>query len=47
MMTLEEAIQHCLEQSKKCSNEKCALDHWQLYKWLSELKMYKLHDNSN
>ena len=37
MMTLEEAIEHCAEVTKKCSGE-CAAEHEQLRKWLKELK---------
>jgi len=47
MMTLDEAIQHCLEKSKECTNEKCALDHLQLHKWLCELKEYKTKNTMN
>ena len=36
-MTLEEAIDHCKE-----VNEKCSLDHKQLYDWLNELKNYRV-----
>ena len=38
-MTLDEAISHCLEQSKDCTE--CAKEHFQLALWLKELKMYR------
>ena len=38
-MNLDEAILHCLEQSKDCTE--CAKEHYQLALWLKELKMYR------
>lgn len=38
-MTLEDAILHCLEQSKDCTE--CAGEHYQLALWLKELKAYR------
>lgn len=35
-MTLDEAIEHCREKSQGCSE--CAIEHYQLMKWLIELK---------
>jgi hypothetical protein len=37
-MTLEEAIEHCDDVSRRCSSEKCSLEHLQLKKWLEELE---------
>lgn len=39
-MNLDEAIKHCLEVSKECSGQ-CSIDHFQLAKWLSELRTYR------
>ena len=36
MMTLEEAIKHCKDVSLSCTNKECALEHFQLLKWLQE-----------
>jgi hypothetical protein len=36
MMTLKEAIEHCKEKAQTCDNKECALDHFQLFKWLKE-----------
>lgn len=36
MMTLEEAIKHCKDVALSCTNKECALDHFQLLKWLQE-----------
>ena len=52
MMTLDEAIEHCLEKAKEEKRKllkvgdiyacsKCAEEHEQLAKWLEELKLYK------
>ena len=46
MFTLEEAISHCEEISKTCSNKECAKDHEQLQKWLIELKERRDKDES-
>ena len=35
-MTLDEAIQHCLDKSTGC--DECSLEHKQLAEWLRELK---------
>lgn len=35
-MTLKEAIEHCKEKALTCDNKECALDHFQLFKWLNE-----------
>ena len=43
-MSLDEAIEHCLEVSNKCS-DKCSEDHKQLSEWLIELKNYKLRED--
>lgn len=43
-MTLDEAIQHCLEVYNENDNtlkNECSLEHYQLYLWLNELKQYK------
>lgn len=42
-MTLDEAIEHCYKKYKELNKHcrKCALEHYQLYKWLKELKAYK------
>ena len=43
-MTIEEAIQHCEENSvkeKNNGNEACSIEHMQLRNWLSELKHIK------
>ena len=37
-MTLEEAIAHCEDVSRSCSDGKCSLEHLQLKRWLEELK---------
>ena len=36
MMTLKEAIEHCKDVSLSCTNKECALEHFQLLKWLQE-----------
>jgi len=36
MMTLEEAIKHCKDIALSCTNKECALEHFQLLKWLQE-----------
>lgn len=38
-MTIDEAILHCLEQAKDCTE--CAKEHYQLAQWLRELKVYR------
>lgn len=38
-MTIDEAIEHCLE--KSCDNSKCSNEHKQLAEWLKELKQLK------
>ena len=40
-MTLDEAIKHCEEVENSCDNPQCAKEHWQLAKWLRELKDYR------
>lgn len=40
-MTLDEAIEHCLEKSY-CDDTDCGKEHKQLAKWLQELRDYKL-----
>ena len=45
-MNLEEAILHCQEISKTCSNKECAKDHKQLAEWLKELKERRDADGS-
>ena len=39
-MTLEEAIEHCLEKGNECSQ--CGKEHRQLAKWLQELKELRI-----
>lgn len=36
MMTLEESIKHCKDVALSCTNKECALEHFQLLKWLQE-----------
>ena len=36
MITLEEAIKHCKDIALSCTNKECALEHFQLLKWLQE-----------
>ena len=36
MITLEEAIKHCKDVALSCTNKECALEHFQLLKWLQE-----------
>lgn len=43
MMTLDEAIEHCIEKSK-CLNNECELEYKQLAEWLKELKEYREND---
>lgn len=43
-LTLEKAIEHCYEVVETCKNEKCALDHLQLARWLEEFKKLKEDD---
>jgi hypothetical protein len=38
-MTLDEAIDHCLE--KSCNNTACSQEHKQLAEWLKELKQLR------
>lgn len=38
-MTLEDAILHCIEQAKDCTQ--CAEEHYQLAIWLKELQEYR------
>lgn len=40
LMTLDDAIQHCIEKSQGCTQ--CAKEHQQLAEWLKELKQYRL-----
>lgn len=41
-MTLEEAIDHCLDVANECEGE-CGEQHMQLAKWLTELlQIYKI-----
>lgn len=35
-MTLKEAIKHCKDVALSCTNKECALEHFQLLKWLQE-----------
>ncbi len=44
-MTLEEAIEHCLEVAQGCSE--CAKEHYQLALWLQELQRYRELDSNN
>jgi len=47
-MTLDEAIEHCLEQSEIDGICDCMAEHRQLAVWLKELKHYKkVHPNMN
>lgn len=39
MMTLKEVIEHCLEKSLSCNNQECALEHFQLFKWLQDYEL--------
>ena len=39
-LTLDEAIQHCIEKSKQ-ECKQCAREHYQLALWLLELKYYR------
>lgn len=39
LMTLDEAIQHCIEKGEGCT--KCAKEHQQLRFWLEELKFFR------
>lgn len=39
LMTLDEAIQHCIEKSEECTQ--CAKEHQQLRFWLEELKFLR------
>lgn len=36
MMTLEEAIKHCKDVALSCTDKECALEHFQVLKWLQE-----------
>ena len=38
-MTLKEVIEHCLEKSLSCNNQECALEHFQLFKWLQDYEL--------
>jgi hypothetical protein len=40
-MTLDEAIEHCIEVFESEACEECAMEHLQLANWLIELKEYK------
>lgn len=45
-MTLDEAIQHCKDNSKKeckLGNNDCAEEHDQLASWLIELQQYRMN----
>ncbi|MEG1310678.1 MAG: hypothetical protein RR942_04735 [Romboutsia sp.] len=44
-MTLDEAIEHCIEQADGQCNE-CAREHYQLALWLQELKEYRKSDDN-
>lgn len=37
MMTLDEAINHCIDISNACEGQ-CSIDHFQLANWLKELR---------
>lgn len=41
MLSLEDAIKHCLEVAEKEECRECAEEHRQLADWLKELKGYK------
>jgi len=43
-MTLQEAIQHCLEKAQGC--DECSKEHRQLAEWLMELLEYRRNDNN-
>ena len=45
-MDLNDAIIHCEEVSKTCSNKQCAEEHKQLANWLKELKERRDADGS-
>ena len=44
-MTIDEAIKHCEqkveENSIRCADYPCAIEHLQLAEWLKELKQYR------
>lgn len=40
-MTLEEAIKHCKDVALSCTNKECALEHFQLLKWLQDYNNIK------
>lgn len=47
-MTLEEAIKHCKDIALSCTNKECALEHFQLLKWLQEYSnILKNQDEQN
>ncbi|OHD22620.1 MAG: hypothetical protein A2Y38_12260 [Spirochaetes bacterium GWB1_59_5] len=37
-MQLDEAIQHAIQQAQETKDTLCAIEHWQLAAWLTELK---------
>lgn len=45
MMTLEEAIEHCEQNS--CDNSLCSMNHKQLAEWLKELQASKTNNTSS
>ncbi len=40
-MTLDDAIKHANDVANSCDNKECAYEHYQLARWLEELKMYR------
>jgi hypothetical protein len=46
-MTLDEAIEHCLEAAKTITCKECADEHQQLADWLIELKELKYSNNQS
>lgn len=43
-MTLDEAIQHCIEKASECKDTECALEHRQLARWLEELRQRRMKE---
>lgn len=46
-MTLDEAIEHCLEQARKQGKCPCAEEHYRLALWLIELRERRKQDKIN
>jgi hypothetical protein len=44
LMSLDEAIEHCVDKSTANEGE-CSLEHQQLAEWLKELKIYREKDS--